>query len=505
VARLFGVKSPAEPYHELTELGRRFDAFGLPADAAWCVHMAGLALEYLGDSGGATVRMERALAIFRRLGNLAGEARCLNSLGVGESMLGRYGDALARFRRAAELAKLTGSASTYGLARMNGAEAATNLGRSALAEGKPEVAQTLFREADVEYAELEEFVDVLGHQHLLPLIPAYRASTLLQLGRHSDALAACERAQRHAVSSESDEARASARCYAGEVHLALGATERARELLDAALTSYAQWNLHFETVRVLRGLVQANESLGDIDAAYALHKRLLAAELALRDGNAQRENEVVAARLEMARLAEGDGADRARRLRSAELVRQNNRLEAERRALERLAHTDPLTGLANRRHFDAQLSRLAVRAELRGRALALVLVDIDRFKAVNDEFSHLTGDALLRRVAAVVARHADAGALPARVGGEEFAVLLPGATAVAAVAVAERLRVAVETLVLDDLAQGLRVTVSAGVAVLRPGEPADGLVAAADEALYAAKRTGRNRVELIGQSGVNPE
>ncbi len=500
VARLFGMKNLAEPYHELVELSRRFEAFGLPVDAAWCEHMAGIALEFLGDPGGATLWVERSLASFRRLGSMAGEARCLNSLGVGEVVLGRYADALARFRRASELAKLTHSLGTYGLARMNGGEAATHLGRVALAEGKPDVAQTLFAEADAEYADLELFVEQVGNLHLQPLVPAYRAATLLELGRHADALAACERAGRLAVSSESAEAQASARCYAGEVHLALGAPERARDLLTAALEAYSQWNLHFETVRILRGLVRANEALGHITTAYALHKQLLAAELALRDGNAQRENEVVAARLEVARL-EGDGADRAHRLRSAELLRQNSRLEAERRALERLAHTDPLTGLANRRHFDAQLSRLAVRSELGGRGLALILVDIDRFKEVNDRYSHLAGDALLRRVGTIVAQHCESGELAARVGGEEFAVLLPGACDQAAVAVAERLRTAVATMVLDDLADGLRITLSAGVAVAPPGEPADGLFATADTALYEAKNGGRNQVRLADQSG----
>jgi len=491
VARLFGMKDLVEPYHELLELGRRSETFGLPADAAWCEHMAGVALEYLGDPGGATIRLERALAVFRRLGDLAGEARCLNTLGFGETALGRYADALARYRRAADLAKVAGCPGTHSLARMNGAEAASDLGRVALAEGRSDMARALFEQADAEYVALEELLERLGHRYLQPMVPAYRASTLLHLGRHEDALAACDRALRFGALSESPEAQASARCYAGEVHLALGAPERARGLLDAALVSYQQWGLHFETVRVLRGLVAANEALGDIAVAYALQKRLLAAELALRDGNVQRENEVAAARIEAARLSEHTAVDR---LRSAELLRQNNRLEAENRALERLAHTDALTGLANRRHFDAQLSRLAVRAELGQRSLALVVIDIDHFKRVNDLHSHLTGDALLGRVATVVGRHCGAGELAARVGGEEFALLLPGALVGAAVAVAERLRIAVEALVLDDLADGLRVTVSVGVAVVGPGESAAELRAAADAALYLAKGNGRNQV-----------
>jgi diguanylate cyclase (GGDEF)-like protein len=491
VARIFGMKDLVGPYHRLRELGRRFDTLGLPADAAWCEHMAGVALEYLGDPGGATVRVERALAVFRRLGHLHGEARCLNTLGFGETVLGRYPEALERFRRSVELARVAGCAGTYALARMNGAEVASDLGRIAAGEGRTEAARALFEQADAEYAGLEGLVERLGHRHLQPLVPAYRASTLHQLGRHAEALDACHRAVRFAAVAHSPEAQASAHCYAGEVHLALGEPERARELLVSALGSYEHWGLHFETARVLRALVHANEELGRIPEAYALHKRLLAAELALRDSNGQRENEVIAARLEADRRAEGERGDR---LHPAELLRQNDRLEAERRALERLAHTDPLTGLANRRHYDAQLSRLVVRAELSGRGLGLVLVDIDRFKDVNDRLSHLTGDTLLCRVAEVVGRYAEGRALAARVGGEEFALLLPGTAVGQAVAVAEELRGEVEKLPLDDLEIGLRVTLSAGVAVIGAGEPAGTLQAAADAALYAAKRQGRNRV-----------
>jgi len=496
VARIFGLKDLIGPYRELRELGRRFDAFGLPADAAWCELMAGVALEYLGDPGGATVRLERALAEFRRIGHQGGEARCLNTLGYGESMLGRLPEALARFRRAAELAQAAGCPGTYTLARMNGAEAASELGRIAAAEGRPEEARVLFGQADAEYLYLEGLLERLGHRHLQPLAPAYRASTLLQLGRHDDALEACDRALRFAAASDSQEAQASARCYAGEVHLALGAPQRARELLVDALAAYERWGLHNETARVLRGLVQANEAVGDIAQAYAVHKRLLATELALRDANAQRENEVIAARLEAARRAEDDTGEQ---LRPAELVKRNDQLEAERRALERLAHTDPLTGLANRRHFDAQLSRLAVRAELSRRRLGLVLLDIDRFKDVNDRLSHLTGDTLLCRVAALLAGFGQDGALAARVGGEEFALLLPDTTSAKAAEVAEQVRAAVEALRLDDIEPGLRVTLSAGVAVAGAGEYADGLQAAADGALYRAKRNGRNQVRTASQ------
>jgi diguanylate cyclase (GGDEF)-like protein len=161
--------------------------------------------------------------------------------------------------------------------------------------------------------------------------------------------------------------------------------------------------------------------------------------------------------------------------------------------------TDELTGLHNRRHFDAELRREAERARRFGRKLALALVDVDRFKSYNDTFGHPAGDEALRQVgrhlAATVPRRLDA---VARYGGEEFAVLLAETDAEGARVVAERLRAAVAG------ASGFRrpLTISVGVASLAgPGADADALVASADEALYRAKRGGRNRVCVAGGDG----
>jgi diguanylate cyclase (GGDEF)-like protein len=162
--------------------------------------------------------------------------------------------------------------------------------------------------------------------------------------------------------------------------------------------------------------------------------------------------------------------------------------------MERLAHTDPLTGLANRRHFDAQLARLLVRAELTGDEASLVLIDVDHFKRVNDQHSHVAGDTVLRLVAAEIARHSRVSDLAARIGGEEFAVLLPRTGIAEACAVAERLRASVAALELGQVAPGLQLTVSAGVAGSRHNGDAEALLAAADSGLYRAKRSGRNKV-----------
>lgn len=163
--------------------------------------------------------------------------------------------------------------------------------------------------------------------------------------------------------------------------------------------------------------------------------------------------------------------------------------------LARLSHVDALTGIANRRRFDEALAyEWGRRRQVTGQ-LALLMIDIDHFKALNDRFGHAVGDERLCSVARVLANCARRdGDLVARYGGEEFAAILPGMEPHEAIAVAERMRSSIEELGLVGGGSGV-VTVSIGLAcaqVLDADEHA--LIAAADHALYEAKREGRNRV-----------
>lgn len=171
--------------------------------------------------------------------------------------------------------------------------------------------------------------------------------------------------------------------------------------------------------------------------------------------------------------------------------------EAKRRAEEE-ARNDALTGMPNRRHFLEVASHDIAQAERLGLPLALLVVDIDFFKAVNDRHGHLAGDEVLRRVARILKQGVRTGDLAARFGGEEFAVACPGCTTEEALALAERLRAAVEAAPLRFQQAALRLTVSIGLAVRRPGESLDRLLQNADSALYEAKQRGRNRVCLYG-------
>lgn len=173
------------------------------------------------------------------------------------------------------------------------------------------------------------------------------------------------------------------------------------------------------------------------------------------------------------------------RLRSENLVVQNA-------SLTDLSYTDSLTGIANRRRLDEALSALVTAPES---VRALLLVDIDRFKAFNDSYGHLAGDACICHVAQCLSSHLRSVDLIARFGGEEFAVLLAETKIDAAVLTAERLREAVQNLHFSVQGQQVSVTISIGIAMLHGLDTPDSFVGAADTALYAAKHAGRNRVQ----------
>jgi diguanylate cyclase len=165
--------------------------------------------------------------------------------------------------------------------------------------------------------------------------------------------------------------------------------------------------------------------------------------------------------------------------------------------VEREASSDPLTGIANRKCFDKTLRQTAMDSMETGADLCLLLIDIDHFKRFNDNWGHQTGDEVLRLVATIMSANMRGIDLAARYGGEEFAVILPKAALADAVPIAERLREAIEARSLTERETGReigRITVSIGAALFEPGESLTSLIGRADEALYASKRGGRNRV-----------
>lgn len=162
------------------------------------------------------------------------------------------------------------------------------------------------------------------------------------------------------------------------------------------------------------------------------------------------------------------------------------------------AHTDALTGLRNSRAFQEALRVELQRASRHRRPLGLILLDIDAFKQLNDQRGHPAGDAALAALGEIVRGAVRKEDIPARYGGDEFAVLLPETTTEGGEAVADRLLRSVRAHRFSHEGRRIAVSISAGVAFWRPGMSAARLLRAADQALYRAKRAGKNRVVVSG-------
>ena len=169
----------------------------------------------------------------------------------------------------------------------------------------------------------------------------------------------------------------------------------------------------------------------------------------------------------------------------------------ERRA-QRLAITDGLTGLNNRRYFEERLDEETRRSRRYARPMSLLMMDIDFFKQYNDTCGHLKGDDVLRKVAQILQRHSRETDITARYGGEEFVMILPETDPANASRLGDRIRISVEETPFEGEAQipAKKVTISLGVSCLAQGEDGHDALERADQALYASKQSGKNRVTV---------
>jgi len=217
----------------------------------------------------------------------------------------------------------------------------------------------------------------------------------------------------------------------------------------------------------------------------------------LREQRKAAEQEVVAQKLQAHAMLQQANADLERTVHERTLELSRARDEAERRA-----RIDALTGVANRRHFEEVAAQEFARAQRYGQALSVILFDIDFFKAINDAHGHATGDTVIRRAAVITRETVRESDFVARIGGEEFAILLPGITLEQAVVTAERLR---ENIADGRPVEGVEAphfTASLGVSQLDAADSSFGvLLQRTDQAMYAAKLGGRNQVAALTFEG----
>jgi diguanylate cyclase (GGDEF)-like protein len=182
---------------------------------------------------------------------------------------------------------------------------------------------------------------------------------------------------------------------------------------------------------------------------------------------------------------------RSRTTELAEALRREQRLSAQ---LTELSLRDPLTGLHNRRHMDETIDRMFRYSQRSGDPLSIAIIDLDDFKTINDRFTHLVGDAVLTRTARLLVEAIRGADELVRMGGEEFALLMPGTSLSEAATVCERIRATLAAHDWSDLAPGVEVTASFGVAATGVSRTVSELIRSADEQLLKAKRAGKNRV-----------
>lgn len=259
--------------------------------------------------------------------------------------------------------------------------------------------------------------------------------------------------------------------------------------------------VHEASARLQRTMEQVQRYLGEANDDAATSGRRLAG-LSGEVAGAQAQGRLDSLIGDIVEVAEGlIESTRKLETRVEESAKEVSDLRENLEVVRQEAMTDSLTGLANRRHFDEALEAAVREADAGKTDLSLILFDIDYFKRFNDSYGHRIGDEVLKVLAKLLLGQIDMRETAARYGGEEFALLLPGTDRATAVAMAERIRGTLAGRRLKNKVNGQTlgtVTLSAGVALLRKGESAADLLQRADESLYAAKQSGRNRTASEG-------
>ncbi len=463
---LLGAADVGRVLEEMRTAMRAFEALGDRRARAWALVLIAALHVYSGDGVTAAELLHEVLPEIRKRGDVAVLARALNELANAHAIQDDPARALQLYREAAETFRTAGDNLWMAFVLQNAAYVHCGLGDRALAAGRREEAEVAYGRA---LALTREAAGLPNPED--NVIRAYAEGmagrALIGLGQP---LAALDHLQAAVLTARAGGDRRAEGAHLIETARALDAAGRTQDGLNAAKRA-AQL---LEEVGDRRTLAQAlevsstlSERVGDFASALAAQRRFHALSQELDGERAKARMELNALRLDV----------------------QQARAEAERRRHEALM--DPVTGLPNRRDFDAQLGGLVARST---GAIALALLDLDHFKRVNDRFSHLVGDDVLRICARLLRESSRDRDLVARFGGEEFAIVLPGAELPVALVVCERMRRAIADYPWDTIQPGLAVTASLGCVVGLPGATTQELLTGADRQLYAAKAAGRNLV-----------
>jgi diguanylate cyclase (GGDEF)-like protein len=446
---------------------RLYEKTGHPIDAESNLLNLAIAYRRLGDTDRALDYFQQSAAYAERIGDWGGLGSTLMQQGYLYEDEGRGADAVALYERAIELARKQSDA--YGVASAHLAMA-----YPAILKGDNSGAIKLLDRAQAEF-------DAIGDKSNQDMIDLRRGQALAGLGQHAQALVQYQR------SAAAVERNGNLR-YQAMLYQARSRSEEALGQLDTALADLKRYISADHTIDSTNRAQQAEVLRFQFDSARRdTENRRLLAEKALRER--QFTTLLEARRWQWTAIALGS-------LLVALLAGLVIRQFARARNLHMLASTDPLTGVANRRHIERFGAQAVAKARAHNQPLTIVTFDIDHFKQVNDAHGHLVGDQVLVRLAHACQGALRHGDLLGRTGGEEFLVVLPDTRLDQALPIAQRLRAASTGLDLSDVPGQSAVTISIGLTELRAEDDLGTLLGRVDRALYRAKSAGRDRIEV---------
>ncbi len=438
---------------------------------------------YVGDYARALGRFEEALTLLRTQHDAALEAGVFHGLGMVYSRLGELTKArefhdlsLARRRQLGDQAGVAASLNSLGVLCLR-------VGEQRRATG-PEGMAAEFHRARAYFDEAEQLAASVGDLQLRALALGNIGSAVAFLGDVEQAMELFERQLEtvHAIGDRQNEALCLANI--GEALRLCGRPEAAIEPLQRALALGEELQSKPRIMRAHQELSACREAQGDTTAALVHYKKYHELDQAMRSEEVDAKARDLLVQVAVRKVREEAESYRAERDRLAEANVQ----------LSEAANIDALTGLANRRYLDANLDRMFNDLRATRHALSMAIADIDNFKHINDRFSHVIGDEVLRAVGKILRAACRPSDLAVRYGGEEFVLALPDTALDHARAACQRLRAAVAGHPWHEIHEGLQVTISIGVMGDAEHENAATMLAAADRQLYEAKRSGRNCV-----------
>lgn len=448
-----------------------------------CDILHGLARTFVafGDTNSALEYCERALALGRQLGDDARLPHIMMTLGMVFSITLQFDRALDIFLEADALCRTRGDQAGSARALNNWADT-TVTHYEILREEQSAPDPRMLEDAIARAGEALQLAQQSGMVKTHLLAAETLAHALEEKGQYALALEQLETALRGQSGLGFTKEELDIQVRIGALLMRMERQGEAIAGLRGARDVAQQQGTYPHFADILKLLSSAQESSGDFAAALATYKEFHTVILKARDQRAQISAQIFAAKMDLERAQQEAAAHKTR----------VDQLEDFNRTLRVQVHEDALTGLPNRRALEDQMEQ-----KLTGRTanVTFAMADIDFFKQVNDSYSHLVGDDVLRHVGALIRACLRSGDMAARIGGEEFALVLDRTKENRAVEACDRIRKAIEDYHWGALADGLQVTISFGVTHIQEGDDLKAMMTRADSALYRAKRNGRNRVE----------